>query len=220
MAKPHEDDAADTETKGLDALIKAFDINGLDMHKGITLSGGSPERYLETLDVLYRDGLDKISKIKTCLKSNDIPSYTIYVHALKSAAANIGADELSASAKALEAAGNNNDLNYIETHNALFLPAFESLLSDIHSRLTAYREDTNNAGVSLDMEVFIKRLPRLKLSLEALDTREMYNTMNILLNLKLADNVKAALKSISKNISAAEYDEALKQIAILTREIK
>jgi HPt (histidine-containing phosphotransfer) domain-containing protein len=155
------------------------------------------------------DGLEKIMELKACLETGNIPLYTISVHALKSAAANIGAEELSNAAKELEAAGNQADLGYIEAHNSQFLTALESLLDNIQERLSAHREKREKAGGSMDMEAFKTRLARLKLALETLDAHTINSTMDILLSLKLTEDAAAVVQSISKNILIAEYDKAL-----------
>jgi len=195
--------------KQMASPIETFQIKGLNTAKGIALTGGSIERYMETLNVFYDDGLEKIKELKICLETGNVPKYTIYVHALKSAAANIGAEELSDTAKSLEIAGKKADLSFIETRNSGFLTALETLLSNIRDGLSARREEAEMIGVSLDIEVVKTRLVRLKLALETLDARAMNSTMTILLNLKLTEDVLVVIQNISKNILIAEYDNAL-----------
>jgi len=199
---------------------ETFKIKGLNTKKGITLTGGSIERYLETLSVFCDDGYEKIEELKVCLETGNIPLYTINVHALKSAAANIGAEELSGKAKALEMAGNQMDLDFIKENNPQFLTALESVLKDIGDSLSAYREERKKEGASLDMEVLKPILARLKLSLETMDARAMNSTMDTLLSQKLTEEAAAVIQNISRNVLIAEYDEALELTESLLKGLK
>jgi len=111
---------------------KSIMIDGLDVEQGIKLSGGSYEFYLEILAVFYEDGIQKIDEINDCIANNKMADYPIYVHALKSAATNIGAGRLAEAAGALEAAGARGDINYIQTHNTNFLADLKIFLTELN----------------------------------------------------------------------------------------
>jgi CheY-like chemotaxis protein/HPt (histidine-containing phosphotransfer) domain-containing protein len=121
-------------------------IEGVDVVKGISLSGGNLESYLELLAVFQEDGFDKIGEIKTCLETGDLPLFVTHVHGLKSAAAGIGADKLSETAFALEMAGKRKDLSFIEALSPKLLADLESLLAGIGGELSAYRGALNVEG--------------------------------------------------------------------------
>jgi len=106
-------------------------IDGLDINKGIANSGGRKELYWEILSAFYEDGIQKIDEIEECIANDNINNYSIYVHALKSAAANIGAEKLAEAANALEAAGDSGDINYIQANNESFLADLKALLDEI-----------------------------------------------------------------------------------------
>jgi HPt (histidine-containing phosphotransfer) domain-containing protein len=61
----------------------------------------------------YRAIPKKLELIKKYKEAGDWHNYTVEVHALKSASRQIGANELSQKAAALEAAGNANDIDTI-----------------------------------------------------------------------------------------------------------
>jgi HPt (histidine-containing phosphotransfer) domain-containing protein len=112
-----------------------FLINGLDIDKGIANSGGKPQLYKEILAVFYEDGLQKIDEIEGCMASGNMKNFSIYVHALKSAAANIGAKRLAEASEALETAGDTGDFNYIQTNTESFLADLKALLKEIKNNL-------------------------------------------------------------------------------------
>ena len=85
----------------------------LDTASGIT-NCGSPEDYLETLQLFAAAYTENKSAIQNFFDTRDWKNYTIRVHALKSSARIIGAGELSELAAALEQAGNANDTAKIQ----------------------------------------------------------------------------------------------------------
>jgi len=188
---------------------EVIEIEGVDVSKGLTLQGGSIRHYWEILEVFYEDGIEKAGELRTCMKAGDIPLYTIHIHALKNAAANIGAGKLSADAKALEMAGRQENLDYIKTHTPQFLTNLEMLLSHIHNRLLVRNRSRKEEGSDIDTAELKAILVKLKTAINTLDAGTMNSTIEELQKLKLADNVNGILRSISKHILLTEYDKAL-----------
>ena len=226
IPKEKQKSTVQNKTNGLPVIKKEqevpmelFKIKGLNANKAIVSTGGSVDRYLQTLKVFYEDGLEKIKEIKTCLETDNIPLYTIHVHALKSAAANIGAAELSDTAKSLEMAGKQVDMSFIKTNTAQFLTDLESLLSDIYS-LPMYSAKGNDKNNSIDTSELKTWFVKLKTAIETLNAKDINNTLDFLVNLKLGDNIGDVVQRISKYILIAEYDEALKLIESLILESK
>ena len=110
-------------------------IEGIDTAQGLLHAAGQMDLYLEILSVFHDDGYDSIQKVRDSLAAGDLNTYAIHCHALKSAAANIGAQTVSDAAKNLEMAGNRKDMGYIEAQNENFLNALEKLLGAIQRKL-------------------------------------------------------------------------------------
>jgi CheY-like chemotaxis protein/HPt (histidine-containing phosphotransfer) domain-containing protein len=108
-----------------------IEIKGVNTKKGIETTGGDLEFYMQTLALFCKDSIQKIEEIKESLKTKDYNSYTIYVHALKSISANIGAIDLSEAAKKLEIAGRQRDIAFIDANNAQLITDLKAVLSDI-----------------------------------------------------------------------------------------
>ncbi|MCR5688304.1 MAG: response regulator [Lachnospiraceae bacterium] len=104
------------------------ETEGISVDDGIKNSGGissfisSLELFLDTLD-------DSASVIRAAYEEDDIRLYTVKVHALKSSARIIGANNLSELARKLEDAGNSGDIKFIDENT-------DRLLSDY----MAYKE--------------------------------------------------------------------------------
>jgi len=188
-----------------------LEIEGIDVNKGIRLSGGTLEHYYDTLATFHENGLEKIDEIKKCLETKNLSLYTTFLHALKGASGSIGADELSKLAQSLENAGQQEDLAFIEANTNGFLLELEQLLNNIANVLPLH--NTNENAMS-DAE-FKKELIKLKTALEQMDASVFNQTVDELL--KLTHN-ETIIKNISKHILIAEYDEAINLINSVLQE--
>ena len=126
-------------------------IPGVDVANGIAASGGSPPLYMDTLAAFYKDGRERAVLLGKCLETGDLNLYRIYVHGLKSALLNIGAETLSAAAKALEEAARSVDMRYIHSNNAAFISDLDSLLDHISGCLSARSGSVTGMGGPVDM---------------------------------------------------------------------
>jgi len=192
-------------------------IDGLDVKDGIRHSGGSIEYYYQTLATFYSDGQKRIAEIRRCTEVNDILLYTINVHALKSAAANIGATELSKAASALEKAGNRNDLMLIKENNDKFLLMLEEVLGNIDRALSSHRGSI--ISESFDMEQLKNKLLNLKEALKGMDARVINQTIEELLRIGLTENYRSTMQKISNHVLLAEYHEAVKLIDSIISDV-
>jgi len=197
--------------------LAAFEIEGLDVKRGITLSGGTVDYYLETLTTFHRDGQERQEKIRKCLDAGDLNLYTTHIHALKSASANIGADQLSDAAHTLEMAGQREDLAFIQSNNDPFLTMLERLLSTIGNAL-ASRSASSNGTDTLETEPFKADLVKLKSTLETMDFEMINRTVDLLLASARTAQIQTAVRDISKHILLFEYEEANALIESLLRE--
>ena len=112
------------------------EIEGVDIERGIAISGGKAALYLDTLTVFCEDGRERTGIIRECLESRDMNLYRIHVHGIKSALFNIGADALSAVAKDLEAAAQRGDIGFVRSNSAAFLSDLDTLLGNIDASLS------------------------------------------------------------------------------------
>jgi len=203
------------ETKIIDTDVVASEpteikIEGVDTKKGISLTGGTLKGYMETLAVFYKDGVQKIDEIKKSLETNNYPLYATYVHALKSALANVGASELSKSAKELEFAGKRKDSAFIDSNNAQFVKSLETLLNNLKKVLSSGSNDGHK--ISVDFEMLKGELNRLKEALESLDSAAIDNMANNLRQFAQADGVGHSIENILQDVLIGGYDEAVLKI--------
>jgi CheY-like chemotaxis protein/HPt (histidine-containing phosphotransfer) domain-containing protein len=198
-----------------DAINMAID--GVDVMTGVARTGGTAEGYLWTLAVFHKDGWEKIKQIKSCLQTDNLPLYVTYVHALKSAAASIGAATLSEAAKALETAGCQENAAFIAAHNAQFLTDLESLLRNIGEALSAEKE--KQSGAEIDRDALKAGLTKLKAAIDDLNTGGIDAAVKDLWRFENASWSGGRVESILQNTLTGGYDEAVSQIESLLLKI-
>ena len=160
-------DNPEEHTPGAGGQDAALVVDGIDVGRGLGIACGSMENYIKTLNVFYKDGPQKIEEIQKCIDAKNLPLYTIYVHALKSASANIGADRLSANAKKLEEAGKNGDAAFIEAHTPFLLFEFNELLERLGIVLSDLKQSSQDDSV--DMSLLQCELSALKAAVVSFD---------------------------------------------------
>ena len=214
-AAPEEDN---TSAKESEKPYNGINISGLDTEKGILLSGGRIDSYFDTLAIYYRDGLKKADEIKSSLETDNIPLYTIHVHALKSASANIGADILSGQAKELEMAGEQKNMDFIKTHHEQFLSNLGLLLDEISKAIMKRKEDKKAEIISFNPESIKPMLNILKTALNDLDAAIINKTIEELSEGEYPDNIGDIINNINEKILICEYENAILLIDNLLKE--
>ncbi|MDR2594481.1 MAG: response regulator [Fibromonadaceae bacterium] len=158
---------------------------------------------LEILDTFHKDGLKKIKEIKECLETDNYHLYTIYIHALKSASASVGALDLSEMAKLLEMAGKQGDFTYIKHNTSKFLTALENLLDNINATLLENKRNEQEGPV--DFEALKVELNKLKEAIGIFDSDAIDKATTSL----RAFTQVAEVENILQKTLTGEYDEVV-----------
>jgi len=209
-------DAKIIDASDSDFEVPEIEIEGLDVKKGIAMTGGTFENYARTLAAFHKDGLQKIGEIKKCLKTNNYSLYTTYVHALKSASASLGAHDLSEQAKELETAGKQENSEFIDSNNPQFLMSLEIILNHISDALNSLKKEETY----VDFDVLKSRLCKLKEALDALDFGAIDEISSNLQKFAQAPKIGETVESILQNIIVGKYEEAVAAIDTLLIEVK
>jgi CheY-like chemotaxis protein len=131
---PREKRAMGTSHLAVDAF-SSLDIPGIDIKKGIAMTGGSQERYRQILSLLRKDVEKRIPLLQGI--PENLSLFIIQVHALKSVLGSVGASKLSTLAAELEAAANEQNMEFI----AKELPAFAESLIKLNASLLAWENN-------------------------------------------------------------------------------
>lgn len=106
-------------------------IEGIDVEAGIEYCAFDEEIYVETVQDFLED--DKGSAVEQAFNNNDIDSYHINAHALKSLCYTLGINFLGDKAKELDDAAKVGDFEYIKEHNEELMVMYK----DTTARLAA-----------------------------------------------------------------------------------
>ncbi len=118
-----EENAQELDEMG---MLRLFEEKGyLDIKEGIGYAG-SAEMYVNVIKFFVSSIDAKSEEIRKYYNEGDWDNYVAKVHALKSSARVIGADELSNRARYLELAGNDRDFAYIREHTGDVLAFYGS----------------------------------------------------------------------------------------------
>ena len=121
------------DNKNAASTLKMFEERGyLDIKEGIEYAG-SEEMYISVLQFFLNSIDDKTAEIRDFYNNKDWKNYQTKVHALKSSAKVIGAEELSNRARALELASKDGDMVYIREHTGDVLAFFGSYKEKLKS---------------------------------------------------------------------------------------
>lgn len=119
-------------TQAYGTLVRA----GINVSLGLDYCSGEEDFYREMLQMFHDQAPDKRAEIESLYEKADWKDYSIKVHALKSTALTIGAEELSGRAKELERAGKGGDTEYIHENHPLMLEMYGQVCESIEKYLS------------------------------------------------------------------------------------
>ncbi|MDR2592897.1 MAG: response regulator [Chitinispirillales bacterium] len=190
-------------------IVAEIAIGGVDTAKGLSTVRGNAESYLQVLSVFYKDGQAKLAEINNALCASDLRLYTTYVHALKSASANIGATQLSEIALALETAGKEGNRAYIDEYTPRLVYDLKLLLLNIGNFLKA-NADKSQSGAAIDTDAMKRTLNKLKEAISAVAIGDMRAAMKELQPYASSNNpIAAQVDAILQCTLGGRYDEAV-----------
>jgi len=174
---------------------------------------GSIESYLSLLELFRIDGIRKTALLEKLINEEDIANYTIEVHGLKSAAANIGADALSELARQHEEAGKSSNTVYIKENIGSLLDCYSKILAEIGRVLEQQahgqpEEYAASAQVWMDEQDMLARIIKILHQLEAFKPKEAAKGLEELADYALPDNVRTQLSQVQDMLKIYEDDKA------------
>lgn len=187
-------------------IIKSIKtIKEIDYEKGISLCG-SEEGYITALEIFYNSIDLKADEIENYYNAEDYKNYTIKVHALKSSANLIGALKLWADAKALEDAGNNNDLEKIKKDTASLLGDYRSFKEKLKFLVSESASDKPDVPQDALNDAYAS----LTEFIEAMDFDLADMVIKSMKDYKLPDKDEARFKELEKLLAGLNWDDMKK----------
>jgi signal transduction histidine kinase/CheY-like chemotaxis protein/HPt (histidine-containing phosphotransfer) domain-containing protein len=192
-------------------IEETITIEGLDTTQGIVMSGGSVKAYVAALTAFYHDALNLLETIPKTIANEDWKLYTVSVHALKSASASVGSKSLSDQAKRLEAAGKEENVEFIRDFTEPFLRELLAVSENIKLILAERRK----SDVSVDVNTLRNILKSLKKAIEDFDTIAIEDLVEKLSSAGQEEEIQSQIDKLSEKILVMEYDTVDTMITML-----
>jgi len=172
----------------------------------------------ELSEIFVRDAEKAISKIDALIKSDfqdkeNLKNYTIIIHSMKSALANIGEQSTSDFASKLEQAGVNKLIDFIVSETPKFIEALREIIN-YFKQINGIDEIKNNTDE--DPVYLREKLLYIKESCVVYNKKNIKMSLNNLRERTWSNRVNNVLKSISENLLHSDYE---KIITIIDNEI-
>lgn len=204
-----EDDEEETsEPEGELGLIGR--IEGIDLDAGIAAAGGE-EVYLTVCKNFHDTAESRREMIKNYYVSGDIENYTIQVHALKSTARLLGANEFSEKALELELAGKAGDIETIEKGHDHIMTEYERYYKEFHKIYAPEGEDDDRPLI--EEEDLKGALSDMSEVLEAFDYDTAKDIFDSLSDYKMPDDFKPFYDRIRERMAEVDRDGILSAIS-------
>ncbi|MCQ2506221.1 MAG: response regulator [Lachnospiraceae bacterium] len=138
--KPSEAAEANDKKTGIEYL--PIQYPGLNIELGLSYCMKDAEFYHSMLEEFVNS--DKSEVIAQSLNDGNYEDFGTYVHAVKSSALTIGAEELSSKAKKLEAAAKQQDKEYIDNNYADFAQDYQAVIQMIKNPVEIENKQIDN----------------------------------------------------------------------------
>jgi CheY-like chemotaxis protein len=204
-------------------------IPGIEAAKGITMTGGTLEGYKKVLASFCKDALNRLPQLEAFLDApgekrqypeQDIAAFTTQIHALKSAAATIGAAELSREAAELETVGKAGDTRTITQNLPAFCAGLKVLTENIQYALQSPGESDPRSAASPATQAASpetqNKLAQLRTALEEKNMEAIDRLIAEVEKLSLSPQYTELVNSISDSILMGKYPAAIEALAALT----
>ncbi|MDR3248800.1 MAG: response regulator, partial [Treponema sp.] len=203
-------------------------IPGVDVAKGIAMTGGTVAGYKTILSIFRKDAEERLPLLRRLAGQDSIATqdrgvFVTQVHALKSVSASIGATGISAEAAGLEAAGKTGDMATIWKSLPGFIERLAELVDAINTvdaeylsnrEALAIGEQDSQTAVDQTMPLFNELAEALK----NMKTSDIDRLLEKLKSLAVDSKIRAALDSISDHVLMFEFDKALEIVEALVKQ--
>jgi len=173
--------------------------------------GNAPQSAIDPhfVEIFVRDALKVLASLEAIAEKNDytdennIRTYIINVHGIKSALANIGEMNLSAVALKLEAAGRENKLEIVESETKDFISSLRTFVE----KLTPQEDKAVGEKTDSDKSHLIEKLRAIKAACENYEESTADEALVELRKATWSQETKELLNKISEKLLHSDFDE-------------
>jgi len=168
------------------------------------------------LEIVRRDAQKAVETLRKTMEDGDIKLFTTTAHAMKSALANAGENEMSAAALALENAGRNGDKDFLSANCDKFINSLLSLIERLSPVNDGGGADEN---VREDVEYLAKQLLTVKSACENYDDTAAYAALDLLKEKSWKKETAAALEEIRDTLFLhSDFDGVVERVDKITAQ--
>jgi HPt (histidine-containing phosphotransfer) domain-containing protein len=155
--------------------------------------------------------------INKCRRVDDISMFIINVHAMKSALANVGEEELSARASDLENAGRDKDVKFILSELPLFLESLYAVIYKFEEREEKQR--VVKTELKGDNSLLKEKLQGIRAACSVYNKKTAKDLLAELKEKSWPAETEEALSAIAGFLLHSEFDDAARIIEDYTKQI-
>jgi PAS domain S-box-containing protein len=169
----------------------------------------------QLVDIFIRDAKKAIAALETILENNfrraDDPNlFVINVHAMKSALANIGEEQISDMALRLEEAGRSGEYIEAEEDTNVFIGELKKLIEKLKPE---DGEENDNSQISEETLTFLRdKLAEIKKACKSFDKKTAKEALTELKARSWPSDIKEHLSAVSVALLHSEFEETVKII--------
>lgn len=192
-----------------------------DRNAGLQYCRGDEMFYRELLAQFHSESVKKRQMIEADYEQKNMEDYRIRVHALKSTAKMIGAENLSDLAKDLEMAAKEKDRDFIEKNHKEVLDQYAAAVVEIGSLLGTVLEEEEFSVTQINSEKLLEELMLLMEKLRAYEIDEAEKIIQKLQHIKCANLLgKELIEDIKQDVTDFEFDRALNKTEKLYKRVE
>ena len=185
---------------------KIEQIKELSIQTGLDRVSGQREVYEKLLKMTMNEFEKCVTTLNDLLAAGDMRNFSIEVHGMKSALANIGAMEISAQARDLENASGGGDAAFCAAN----LPSFLEALGGLNARLTEAFAQTNQSRGPVEIPPELPSIfEKLKAAFGKNDFAAIDDAMESLAALAPGGALKEEIDKINEAVLMIDYKGAM-----------
>lgn len=192
-----------------------------DRNAGLQYCRGDEMFYRELLAQFHSESVKKRQMIEADYEQKNMEDYRIRVHALKSTAKMIGAENLSDLAKDLEMAAKEKDWDFIEKNHKEVLDQYAAAVVEIGSLLGTALEEEEFSVTQINSEKLLEELMLLMEKLRAYEIDDAEKIIQKLQYIKCANlSGRELIEDIKQDVADFEFDRALYKTEKLYKRVE
>jgi HPt (histidine-containing phosphotransfer) domain-containing protein len=216
MGAAQQKEQADRNTVVTFAKLSELDKFGIDVAKGVMMTGGTMEGYRRVLALFVRDAEERLNAFQPLLdrqpSSGELDAFTISVHALKTASGTIGAAALSDEAKKLEEAGKAGDIALIKRNLVVFCEHLKVTIGALNGQIqkNALAFASMDKTPTVNAETYRDQFAELAAALADEDIGGIDRLLAQLEKINFDAKLKKLLADVSDTVLMGEFTAGIK----------